>query len=110
MDYTLVEISEDAFDALFPLVLNHLNLSAAWASHETGGCLFETYGRQFEFVRLQDERTVWTMVDGDDGCPHLLSGCHFVNRIGYLVSKTVLPEGVDVLVRLESFSDSESSE
>jgi hypothetical protein len=102
MDYTLVNISEDAFEVLFPLVPNHMNPNAAWAIYKTGGCLFKTYGREFEFILLQDERTVWTMVDGDDGSLHLVSGCHDVNHIGYLISRVVLPEAVEVHVRLDS--------
>jgi hypothetical protein len=106
MDYTLVKISEEAFEALFPLIPNHLNPNAAWAIHETGGCLFETYGRELDFILLQDERTVWTMVDGDDGRLHLVSGCHYVNRIGYLISRVVLPEAVEVHVPLGSCPES----
>jgi hypothetical protein len=43
---------------------------------------------------------VWTLVDGDDGDQYLLSGFHFVNRIGYLVSTVAVPEGLDINVRL----------
>ena len=92
-----LEISEDEFDARFPLLSNHLNPNASWGSGKEGGCLFETYGEELEFVRRQDPRTVWTLVDGD-GDQYLVSGFHFVNRIGYLVSTVPLPEEMDIEV------------
>jgi len=67
MTETLIELSEDAFDATYPLVPNHLNPSAGWATGEGAGCLFETYGEELDFVRGQDPRTIWTLLDGDDG-------------------------------------------
>lgn len=107
MTTTLIELSEDAFDALFSLLPNHLNPHATWSTSESGGCLFETFGPELAFVRGQDPRCVWTFVDGDDG-QYVISGFHFVNRIGYLVSTVPLPDGVDVQVELESLSDEQS--
>lgn len=98
---TFIELSEDAFDALFPLVPNHLNANATWCLGGSGGCLFETFGEELEFVRAQDPRAVWTLIDGDHDGQYLVSGPHFVNRIGYLVSTVLLPEGVEAQVELE---------
>lgn len=93
-----IELSEDAFDALFPLRANHLNPAASWAHGD--GCLFETYGDELAFVREQDPRTVWTFVDADDGSQCVVSGFHLVNRIGYLISAMPVPEGVEICVRI----------
>ena len=98
MKPTLIELSEDAFDAIFPLIQNHLYSDATWCFDESGGCLFEPYGTQLEFVQRQHPRAVWTLVDGDDGNQHLLSGAHLVNRVGYLVSTVLLREGVEAEV------------
>ena len=65
-------------------------------SVKAGGCLFETFGEELDFVRKQHPSTVWTLVDGEDGDMYLLSGMHFVNRIGYLISLAPVPEGVDI--------------
>jgi hypothetical protein len=99
MTTTCLELTEDQFAEQYPLRTNHLNPHAAWED-EHGGCLFETYGEELAFVRQQDPRTVWTLIDGDDGDLYLLSGFHCVNRIGYLLSETPLPEGVEVSVRI----------
>ncbi|HWB10546.1 MAG TPA: hypothetical protein VG826_15055 [Pirellulales bacterium] len=95
-----IELSEDAFDALFPLKTNHLNPAARWSHGDAGGCLFETYGEEMAFVREQNPRTVWTFVDADDGGQCVISGFHLVNRIGYLISTTAAPEGVEIHVRI----------
>ena len=100
MTTTLIELSEDEFDRQYPLLKNHLNPNASWVYGEGPGCLFETYGDELAFVRQQDPSTVWTLVDGDDGDQYLLSGFHFVNRIGYLVSTIAVSESVDIEVRI----------
>ncbi len=105
MTTTFIEIDEDAFDALYPLRTNHLNPTASWVYGEGPGCLFETYGKELEFVRQQDPLTVWTFVDGDDGDQYLVSGIHFVNRIGYLISTVQVPTGVDIQVRIAMDND-----
>jgi len=105
MTTTLIEIDEDTFDALYPLRPNHLNPNASWGYSDGPGCLFETYGQELEFVRQQDPLTVWTLVDGDDGDQYLVSGIHFVNRIGYLISTVQVPTGVDIQVRIAMDND-----
>jgi len=98
-------MTEDEFDDRYPLVANHLNPNASWGSGEGPGCLFETYGEELAYVLRQDPRTVWTLVDGDDGGQCLVSGFHFVNRIGYLVSTVAVPEGADIEVRIPMQDD-----
>jgi hypothetical protein len=100
MTDTIIELSEDAFAAQYPLRTNHLNPTAGWAYGQGAGCLFETYGEELAFVRDQDPRTVWTLIDGDDGDQYVLSGFHLVNRIGYLVSTVPVPEGTTIQVRI----------
>jgi hypothetical protein len=103
-----LEITEDEFDGRFPLVTNHLNPNASWGDTEGTGCLFETFGEELEFVRRQDPRTVWTLVDGEDGDLYLVSGYHFVNRIGYLISTVPVPEGADIQVRIPMQTEGDS--
>jgi hypothetical protein len=106
MTTTLIEMTEDEFDASYPLISNHMNPSAGWVLGEGTGCLFETFGEELAFVRQQDPRCVWTLVDCDDGSMAVASGMHFVNRVGYLVSTIPSPEGALAEVHLE-MSDAE---
>jgi len=113
MTETFIELSEDDFDATYPLVTNHLNPSAGWVIDEGPGCLFETYGEELEFVRKQDPRTIWTLLDnddGDDGDLYLVSGYHLVNRIGYLVSTVPAPVGVNLQVHIRMEREDESDD
>lgn len=99
MTRTLFEMSKTEFDDRHPLLTNHLDPHAGWALG-VAGRLFETYGRELQFVRRQDPSHVWTLVDGDHGDQYRLSGFHLVNRIGYLVSTVAVPEGVDIRIRI----------
>ena len=98
MTKTSIELTEDAFEAIFPTIPNPINPNVGWPGDDGRGCLFETYGEQLAFVRRQNPRTVWTLVDGDDGNQLLASGDHLVNRVGYLVSAVPVPEGVAIQV------------
>jgi hypothetical protein len=100
----LIELTEDEFDAQYPLHRNHLNPNATWGFADDGGCLFETYGEELRFVLAQDPSTIWTFLDGDDG-QYVVSGYHLVNRIGYLVSTIAVPDGVEIQVHIPNPSD-----
>lgn len=112
MTDTLIQLTEEEFDARFPLLENHLNPHASWGFGNGRGCLFETYGEEFEFVRRQDPATVWTIVDGDDGDWYVVDGLHFVNRVGYLISREPIPEGTmfEVHIPLDHHDDEDESE
>jgi hypothetical protein len=100
MKQDLIELTEDEFDTRYPLKPNHLNPHASWAFGDARGCLFETFGEELDFVRKQHPSTVWTLVDGEDGDLYVVDGCHFVNRLGYLVSTVARPEGLNIQVRI----------
>jgi hypothetical protein len=108
MTETHIELTEDAFDEQYPLLTNHLNPNASWGYGESGGCLFETYGEEIRFVREQHSRTIWTIIDGDDGDLYVVSGYHFVNRVGYLISENPVPEDVFIEVRIPMAVDDEA--
>jgi hypothetical protein len=95
---TFLLMTEKEFELQYPIIPNHLNSNASWSMNEQGGCLFETFGEELAFIQVQDPRTVWTVVDSDEGGSCILSGFHFVNRMGYLVSTVPVPEGVDIEV------------
>ena len=102
---TIIEINEYQFDARFPLRPNHLNPNAPWAFGDGPGYLFETFGEEFNFVRSQDPRTVWTLLDSDDGDQLLVNGFHFVNRIGYLISNAPVDDSLTIQCRIPTTSE-----
>ena len=76
-------ISWKRFEKEFPLIKNHLDPHAAFE-----GCMFETYGKELEFVNsLAGTNRVLTIVDGDGDKLEISTGYHFVNRVGYLITE-----------------------
>ncbi len=101
MTDTHIELTERAFERQYKLLPNHLNPNASWEYGDSGaGCLFETFGEEIAFVRQQEPRTIWTLIGGGDGDLYVVSGCHFANRLGYLVSKAPVPAGVVIEVHI----------
>lgn len=109
MTETFVELNEDEFDDRYQLVPNHINPSAGWVVGDNGGCLFETHGEEFAFVRRYDPRKVWTLVDGDDGDMYVISGLHYVNRVGYLLSRDPIPDDMTIQVHIPMQTDEDES-
>lgn len=51
---------------------------------------FESYCHELDFVlhaAKTKPRTVWTVVDGDDGQRYIIAGYHVVNRIFYYITE-----------------------
>jgi hypothetical protein len=69
----------DAWEEKYQPLKNHID--------SDGFDKFETYGAELEFVRAQDPRHIWTLVDGDDGNLYIVNGYHLVNRINYFVTE-----------------------
>jgi len=61
-------------------------------------------------VRREDPRKVWTLVDSDGGDIYLVSGLHFVNRIGYLLSTIPVPAHSTIQVHLPMTIDDDEPE
>ena len=79
---------DDWFDKYKPLH-NHIDVNASFGDDE-GGCMFETFGKEYDFVVEQaklNDKKVWTIIDGDDGEQYVIAGWHYVNRFGYFVTE-----------------------
>jgi hypothetical protein len=91
----LIKLTEEQFDEKFTLVKNHIDDNAAF-----DGCMFETYGKEVEFVReMAKANRVVTIIESDSDCDevdeegytmpsmYFVGGMHHVNRIGYLITE-----------------------
>lgn len=103
MQSQCIEMTEDEFDDRFKLRPNHLNDHASWCVGDSGGCLFETFGVELDFVRSQDTRTVWTLIESESETL-LVNGFWTVNRLGYLLSSDPWPEEAEIVIRLRRIS------
>ena len=52
------------------------------------GCMFETYGVELAHVREQDNKNIWTIINGENETQWLIPGYSIVDRIGYLICDT----------------------
>ena len=84
----MMQINSDDFDDKFQPIQNPHNKDSGW-----NGCLFETYGVEFNFVKNQPKERVWTLLSDNT----LVSGLHFVDRVGYLVTETPWTEDTEVI-------------
>ena len=48
--------------------------------------MFETYGEEWEFVKAQDPKYVWTNIQGDYS-DLIVAGIAFVNRLSYYITE-----------------------
>ncbi len=100
-DYSLpkdTNISEEEFLERYRPLPNHLDDNASFDFGD-GGCLYETYGAELEYVRAQPKNRVWTIIEGE-GSPVIASGFHFVNRLGYVLTAKPFDDntGIEVLL------------
>jgi len=98
------QLTENQFNQIYwgELLTNHIDTNASF-----NGKMFETFGKELEFVRDMDKQgRVITIIEGDEDtindsgepCPstYYVTGYHYVNRIGYLITKTPITEEFEV--------------
>jgi len=105
-------LTEDQFDELFELVPNHIEDNASF-----DGNMFETFGEEVQHVlEMAKLNRVVTIIE-TDGEPDFdyekamdegletpldmayVSGMHFVNRIGYFITKEPITEDFEVILQ-----------
>jgi hypothetical protein len=114
MSQKIVTITEDEFEEKFKPVKNHLDDNASW-----NGTLYETFGEELEFCfeLAKKENRVWTIVECDEveydedapeldedseeyqpPCLYIISGFHYVNRQGFIVTENPYEEETEVKI------------
>jgi len=89
-------ITEDQFYEKFNPVKNHLDDNASF-----DGCMFETYDEEVDFVfeLAKKEKRVWTIIEGENDSMFYVTGFHYVNRIGFLVTEEEYTEETEVIIK-----------
>jgi hypothetical protein len=82
----------EAWETNFKPIVNNIEVTESW-----GGIMFETYDPDLKFVRNCPTEHIWTLVDGDKGL-WIVSGYHWVNRIGYFVTEIPWTKDYEVVV------------
>lgn len=102
MTGTFIELTVDEFIERFKPLSNPVVPSAPCDFGNAKGCLIETYGPEWEFIRSFDRQRVWTLIDNNAGDLFLLSGLRWVNRLGYIITQNPWPGNATVEVTLYS--------
>lgn len=99
-----VEMTEDEFYKEFNCVKNHLDSNASF-----DGCMFETYGA--DLLHIQElcksdvmKHCVWTIIEAE-GKFFYVSGFHYVNRFGYLITEEPVKDGLEIEVAIDTEVD-----
>ena len=100
----MIDMTEDEFFNEFNCVKNHLDDNASF-----DGKMFETYGAELQHIQelcKNDlmKRTVWTIIEVE-GKMFYVSGFHYVNRFGYLVTEEPVKEGFEITIELDNELD-----
>lgn len=100
----MVDMTEDEFYNEFNCVPNHLDPNASF-----DGRMFETYGAELQHIQelcKSDvmKHCVWTIIEAE-GKFFYVSGYHYVNRFGYLVTEEPVKEGIEITVELDTEVD-----
>ena len=109
---TILTITEDEFWGKYKPIINHLDDNASW-----NGCMYETYGdeRQYCFDLAEKENRVWTIIETsgvefdpdeeedddevyDPMCVTIISGFHWINRMGFLITEKAYEEDTEVKI------------
>ena len=80
-----IELTEEEWFDTFKPLPNLIDPDASFSDGENG-YMFETYGKELDFVKAQDPNRIWTYCDGDNGGTYIFQGMRIVNRIGYFVT------------------------
>lgn len=96
-----IEMSEDEWEEKYKPIKNHLNENATW-----NGWLYETFGEEIEFVMTQPDLKIWTLYEGDGGMC-IVSGYHWVNRLGYFITEVAFDLNDEVQVIVDDEIDGE---
>ena len=76
-------ITWNRFERDFPLIKNPLVKDSSF-----DGCMFETYGKELEYVKTIPDNRILTITTSDTGDKLVITpGFHFVNRMGYLITE-----------------------
>ena len=100
MSTKFIEMSFEEWEKTYKPIYNHLDENASFQDETDRGIMFETYGDEVAFVKSQDPAKIWTYGDGDDGGGYIWSGWHFVNRLGYFITKVPCPDNTTIQIQV----------
>ena len=110
---TFKTLTEDEFYAQFNCIKNHFHKNPEDCSFD--GCFFETYGQEVDYINniqrmqqnckteaeLKSRKQIWTVIEAE-GKMFYVSGYHYVNRFGYILTEELVPDDIEYDVKLDT--------
>lgn len=102
-----VTMTEDEFYEKFNPIKNPFYENPEDCAYD--GTYFETYGQELDFVAdcrtiNKDKYQIWT-IEEVEGEMYFVSGYHYVNRFGYLLTPEFVEEGTEIEVKIDTEID-----
>jgi hypothetical protein len=97
----LIELTEEGWFNTFKPLPNLIDPDASFSDGEQG-YMFETYGKELDFVKAQDPDRIWTYCDGDNDGTYIFQGMRIVNRIGYFVTTVPFDGSKDYQIQISN--------
>lgn len=94
---TQTTISEDTWIEEYKPIANPIEPDCGYDCGE-GGCLIETYATHVDYLNTFEPEHIWTVLYDDNDNPCIVSGRHFVNRIGYIVTEKPWDHDITVVL------------
>lgn len=94
------EMTMEEWESTYKPIYNHIDENASFQDDTGRGIMFETFGDEVEFVKSQDPACIWTYGDGDDGGSYIWNGWHFVNRLGYFITKVPCVSNTEIQIKV----------
>ena len=91
------EEESDVFYRKYLPIYNHIVFPEYKEGQTEDDCIgspmyFETYGEELEYVKMHDNKFIWTLVEAN-GSQYIVQGFHHVNRLNYLIASVPFKEG-----------------
>lgn len=97
----LIQLTEEEWFDTFNPIPNHIDDNASFNDGDQG-YMFETYGKELDFVKAQEPNKIWTYCDGDDNGTYIFQGMRIVNRIGYFITSVPFNADKDYQIQVSS--------
>jgi hypothetical protein len=95
----VVQLTEEEWFDKFKPLPNHLDENAQFTDGDQG-YLFETYGKELDFVKAQEPNRIWTHCEDDSGNTYIYQGMRIVDRIGYFVTAVPFDGSKDYQIQI----------
>lgn len=83
----LVMSKNNFFSKYTPVCINADTPREEALKYPSDYCMFDTMGKEFEYVLTQPRNRIWTVINGEGSSIYIVAGLHYANRLGYFITE-----------------------